>query len=1539
MKQRLLLTFVGLLSILDSFSQVYQTDWAYEDRMQTTSSLEGSSATSITTDQNGDFFSVGTFSGTIDFDPDNNNTSNLNSIGTGLGVEKSSIFIQKVTSQKSLVWAKKIERTSSITSRIYVYSIKADLNNIYITGGFEGQVDFDPSTTGTQLRGSSNNSSSFDAFVLILNKTTGNYVNVFILAGPGQDAGATLSISNNSIYVAGYFENSITINATNTITSNGSKDFYLLSLTTSGGFNWIKSFGSSSNDIYQEPSYDEKPDLSIANDASGNIYLAGTFTSTFNVIPSNNSTKLTSLGYYTDIFYLKYLSNGSIVWVKQVGGNTEDRLTAIILKGNFIYSTGSFTTIADFDPAITSNTNAQLNTNNTSTAGSENGTMFVSKIDLNGTFQWAKKIQGITASSFSLGRAITSNSCGNELFFTGRFKGTCDFDPNGNISNLTSTSTLVNLNNSFILSLDINGNYIFSKLIGGTGNVTGLDICSSNLNDIYTSGYFRGTINFNTESTPQNITTYNNYNEGFVHKLKITCPTITVNSTSICQGQSTTLTATLNPVNNNGTYLWSNGATTPSITVNPNSTTTYTVTFTPNCCPAISATATVTVNPAPIITVNSATICSGSSTTLNAVPNTTGGTYVWTPGGSTGTVSSLTVSPSSTTTYACVYSVNGCSSLPTSGTVTVVNSSITIPNKTICQGANTTLTATPVTLGGTYLWSTGETTPSISVSPNVTTSYSCIYTVNGCSSPSTNVTVTVTPLPTVTLNPVTICAGSSATLTAVPNITGGTYVWSPGGSTGTVGSLTVTPATTTTYSLVYTKNCPSLPTNVTVTVVPKPTVSISPVTVCQGLPATLIPVISQTGGSYSWNTLPSSTTTPTLTVTPTATTNYTLTFNNGVCPSQSATGTVTVTPLPIITVNSPTVCQGQSAILTATPNILNGTYSWNTTPTQTSASISLTPTTTTTYSCVYTAPAPNGCTSLPISGTVSVKTDGTCCTNPEPGLQWDTQLGTTGTSIGYAYGTSVKNDAFGNVYSTGYFKDNVLYNTGGTAYNLIPKGPNSYDIYVMKQDALGNVLWAQTIGGSLEDMPLSLDVDINGDVIVVGKFNGSVNFNPNVTPSTTLVSNGLDDQFVFKLSGSNGSLVWANAYGGIESDILNSVIADNNGNIYITGKYGSTVNFGGTSLTSLGGSDAVVMKLNPNGTPASIINSYGGGHDESGNSIVVDGSGNIIITGDFSGSVTIGGTTILPVGSMDVFVLKLNSIGTPIWTKTIGGTGNDYGRSITVDNMSNIYTTGQIFMTNTAYFVGNLYPTAITGADHMYVLKLDPNGLKTWLNITYGHDLLVPNSIVNDPCGDVYVIGDFNSSFDMNYSPLTNILTNGSTDIFIQKLESENGLLLWGKTFGGTGRESGRDLCVDQNYNVFTTGLFQSTVDFNPSASYTNNMSSFYTDAFVQKFNLTSPKSMSITEDQTKFNNSKTQSKYSISIAPNPTNNKFNIELNDVEAENIIVYNMLGKVVFENRNESKDSTVEVDLSDLPSGIYMVNINTGSEIISKKVIKN
>lgn len=339
--------------------------------------------------------------------------------------------------------------------------------------------------------------------------------------------------------------------------------------------------------------------------------------------------------------------------------------------------------------------------------------------------------------------------------------------------------------------------------------------------------------------------------------------------------------------------------------------------FWESCIDYYTTPITVFDNPIVTATANPTAVCPGSSSTLTA-----GGasTYLWS---TTSALNPITVTPSGTTTYSVTGTdANLCTN---SATVTVTQNppaviGITPSATTICNGGSVTLTGTG---GFTYGWNTGEMTPSITVSPTVSTTYTVgSQNINGCTGSAT-ILITVNPKPTInaTATPASVCPGVQSSLAATGGVS---YAWSPGGAIGT--PVNVTPASTTIYSVTGTdgNNCTNTA-SVTLNVFTAPTVGLVAATspICEGTSTTL----TASGAiNYSWsNGLPAGVSNL---VSPVSTTTYSVTGTDINNCSAVASATLNVNPKPtILAIATPsTLCTGQSTILNGSGGV---SYSWD----------------------------------------------------------------------------------------------------------------------------------------------------------------------------------------------------------------------------------------------------------------------------------------------------------------------------------------------------------------------------------------------------------------------------------------------------------------------------------------------------------------------------------------------------------------------------------------------------------------------------------
>jgi hypothetical protein len=338
-------------------------------------------------------------------------------------------------------------------------------------------------------------------------------------------------------------------------------------------------------------------------------------------------------------------------------------------------------------------------------------------------------------------------------------------------------------------------------------------------------------------------------------------------------------------------------------------------------------------------------------------------------------------------------------------------------------------------------------------------------------------------------------------------------------------------------------------------------------------------------------------------------------------------------------------------------------------------------------------------------------------------------------------------DAAGNAYTTGFFEGTADFDPGAGVYNLTSAGGR--DIYISKLDASGNFIWARRMGGVNLDQAYSIALDASQNLYINGDFDGTVDFDPGMG-TQNLTANGATDIFVSKFD-SSGSFIWAKNIGGTLADEVRSLTVGTSGNVYITGIFYSTVDF------------------DP-GTGISNLTSTGAG---------------------------------------DIFISKLDASGGFLWAKNMGGAGNDFGNSVAVDNVENVYTTG--YFTGIADFdpavgINNLTSNGAEDRD-IFVSKLDASGNFVWAKNMGGTIDDIGLSIDVDAAQNVYTTGYFDTKGDFDPGPGIHSLTSvGVADIFISKLDA-SGNFAWAKNMGSAGKDFCFSIVVDASGNVFTTGV------------------------------------------------------------------------------------------------------------------------------------
>lgn len=317
---------------------------------------------------------------------------------------------------------------------------------------------------------------------------------------------------------------------------------------------------------------------------------------------------------------------------------------------------------------------------------------------------------------------------------------------------------------------------------------------------------------------------------------------------------------------------------------------------------------------------------------------------------------------------------------------------------------------------------------------------------------------------------------------------------------------------------------------------------------------------------------------------------------------------------------------------------------------------------------------------------------------------------------------------------------------------------------------------------------------------------------------------------------------WARGMGGMVVDLATCVTTDDAGNVYITGHFRRTVDFdpgvGVANLTAADSSDVFVLKLDSAGS-FMWVRGMGGTYEDEAQSVFVDAVGNVYTTGYFYGVADfdpgVGVANLTSAGGYNAFISKLDRDGNFVWAKVLSTPGLSEGWSVEVDGAGNVFTSG--YFSSVADFdpgvgVVNL---AATGGENAFISKLDSGGNFVWSRVVGGRGYTWAGEMALDFAGNIYLTGLCAGTTDFDPgSGVANLSCSGSADVFVLKLDRA-GSFVWARRMGGPYYATGVGVTVDAAGNVYTTGYFEGTADFDPGADVANLTSAGDHGAFISK--------------------------------------------------------------------------------------------------------
>lgn len=522
----------------------------------------------------------------------------------------------------------------------------------------------------------------------------------------------------------------------------------------------------------------------------------------------------------------------------------------------------------------------------------------------------------------------------------------------------------------------------------------------------------------------------------------------------------------------------------------------------------------------------------------------------------------------------------------------------------------------------------------------------------------------------------------------------------------------------------------------------------------------------------------------------------------------------------------------------------------------------------------------------------------------------------------YDYGMGIGTDAQGNVYVAGkYEQNNAVF--GSTTVQCA----GNHDAFLAKYSSNGTFQWVRTGGGADGDYARCIAVDAAGNSYIAGEIEGTAMF------GTTQVNGnpGTNDIFVAKYD-ANGNLAWVKSYGGYSNDKARAIAVDPAGNIYITGEISTTATFGSITVTSAGGEDIFIAKLDGNGNALWAM-SAGSANDEGGKGICADATG-VYVTGYFSGTASFGASSLTSDNTVaptfaDVFLGKWDPSGNMVWLKQAGGDYDDVAWALALDNTGNTYLTGEFH----GYAEFGTYGVTTIGHGEVFVAKYDALGNPQWAK-RFGGELTDRGRGISTNGTSVVITGQYGGT--LTHGSYTRVSAD-SSDIFVASFDAA-GTEQWlvvprgaADAYEALGYESGNGVHVDAAGMAYATGSFldADTLNYITLPGWTRS------DIFLGKID------PALTPGQNNVGISNPSAVNNIDIYPNPSAGWVNIAFNVTREDEytIGITNALGQVIHnETRSMTGLYTKKIDLSSYGKGVYFVDVtNKGSRQVQRVVV--
>jgi len=346
----------------------------------------------------------------------------------------------------------------------------------------------------------------------------------------------------------------------------------------------------------------------------------------------------------------------------------------------------------------------------------------------------------------------------------------------------------------------------------------------------------------------------------------------------------------------------------------------------------------------------------------------------------------------------------------------------------------------------------------------------------------------------------------------------------------------------------------------------------------------------------------------------------------------------------------------------------------------------------------------------------------------------------------------------------------------------------------------GEALWSTQIGGTQADGAYGVAADTDGNLIVVGTFQGSF-----AVGATTITSNGGVDFYVAKILVADGSVAWIKTFGEAGDDNARRVALDSSNNIYIAGRYTGTLSFGAESITSAGSFDGFALALDPSGTYR-WAKSLGGQFTDTAASVAVQGT-TVAVVGSYAGSMTVNGQTVTNAGQSQAYIVEFGTDGSAGLVKSLGGSGTSLASKIAFGTGGTIVIAGD-FSGTADFGAGSVASQSVD----TFVAAYSSAGAYLFAKPLGGTSNDSEGTLAVSPTGYILFTGNYVGSVDFGGGSPINAGSGGLVAVSY----SLAGAYRWSEMFAGTSTTQAvaADVAINASGDAVIAGYFCGSVSF-----------------------------------------------------------------------------------------------------------------------------